>query len=91
MTVIQQAQHMFKKSKRPPRKEEVIGAWGELKFSNYAYPAPINVLRETSKAKWLGGGGDGRDIIDFRYPHFEEGWPLKPKPHLRASSSYQWN
>lgn len=79
MTVIQQVQHMFKKSKRPPRKEEVIGAWGELKFLQLCLSSTDNVSEKRRRLNGWEAEGDGRDIIDFRYPHFEEGVAIEAK------------
>lgn len=79
MTVINQLLHLVKRPKRPPRKEEVIGAWGELMLLHRMTPSdcgPMEVQRRITC--WEAEGG-ARDIIDFRFPHIDGGVAIEAK------------
>jgi len=79
MDVLNQVIELVKSPPKPPLKEQIIGAWGEMKL--------LQILLEKTKTgyfrqKILSGweaNGNGRDIIDLRFPHARGGLVIEVK------------
>jgi hypothetical protein len=78
---LDQVMLLFKKEKRPPNKEEVIGAWGELIILEMAIrssPSAVEVQRRISSWESY----SGRTIIDFNFSHIGEGVAIEVKTSI---------
>ena len=81
MKVLEEVISLFKKEKRAPTKEEVIGAWGELIILEMAIlssPTPVEAQRRITCWESY----SGRTIIDFTFPHIEGGLALEVKTSI---------
>lgn len=75
---LEQVMSLFKKEKRPPTREEVIGAWGELIILEMAIvssPSPVEAQRRITSWESY----SGRTIIDFNLSHIDEGLAIEVK------------
>ena len=79
MTVIGQLLHLVKRPRRPPRKEEVIGAWGELMLLHRMTRSGCNPSEAQRRFTCWEAEGNARDIIDFRFPHIDGGIAIEAK------------
>jgi hypothetical protein len=79
--ILEQVISLFKKEKRPPTKEDVIGAWGELCILEMVIassPSPVEVQRRITS--WE--SHSGRTIIDFNFLHVNEGLAIEVKTSI---------
>ena len=65
--------NLLQRPKRPPSKEEVIGAWGELVILFSLIKTSSNHSEKIRMINGWESEGRQRDIIDFRLPFFEGG------------------
>jgi len=79
LTVIQQVIELVRRPPRPPTKEEVIGAWGEMEFLRrlVSRASEPNVRSEIIRG-WE-ANLSGRDIIDLRFSNCLGGTAIEIK------------
>ncbi len=79
LEVIQEVIKLVKRPPRLPTKEEVIGAWGEMELlRRLISDAQSASTRRRILAGWE-ANGNGRDIIDLRFPHASGGTAIEVK------------
>jgi len=84
LNVLNQVIRLVQKSNKPPTKEEVIGAHGELQIIYHLakiYNSPRELQRIIS---YWEAEGKSRDIIDFRFPHLNNGIALEIKTSISS-------
>lgn len=79
MTVISQLLHLVKRPRRPPKKEEVVGAWGELMLLHQITRSGTTPSEVQRRITCWEAEGNARDIIDFRFPHVDGGVAIEVK------------
>ena len=78
LKVLEEVSWLFKKEKKPPSKEEVIGAWGELVILEMALlSSPTSMETQRRISCWE--SHVGRTVIDFMFPHHDGGLALEVK------------
>ncbi len=79
LEIIQEVIKLVKRPPRLPTKEEVIGAWGEMEIlQRLISDARSPSTRRRILAGWE-ANGNGRDIIDLRFPHASGGTAIEVK------------
>ena len=79
LEIIQEVIKLVKRPPRLPTKEEVIGAWGEMDIlQRLISDARSPSTRTRILAGWE-ANGNGRDIIDLRFPHASGGTVIEVK------------
>tara|TARA_Y100000748_G_scaffold275481_1_gene251261 strand:+ start:426 stop:1412 length:987 start_codon:yes stop_codon:yes gene_type:complete len=79
LTVIEQVANLVRRPPRPPSKEEVIGAWGELMILLRALGNSPDHMELQRRINCWEAEGSARDIIDFRFPHIDGGIAIEAK------------
>lgn len=76
--VLEEVIWLFKKERRPPTREAVIGAWGELAILEMVILSSPSAI-EAQRRITCWESYSGRTIIDFTFPHIEDGLAVEVK------------
>ena len=79
LEVIEEVVEIVRKPPRPPSKEEVIGAWGEIFLLRRFLEGTGSDGCKLKVLECWESGGTGRDIIDFRFPYASGGTSIEVK------------
>ena len=79
IAILQQMIQLVKLEKRPPSKEEVIGAWGELHVLERLLKGAENASDALRRIAGWEAAGPSRDIIDFRVLDVATGLAIEVK------------
>jgi hypothetical protein len=88
LEVIRQVIELVRRPRRPPTKEEVIGAWGEMEILRILVS---RASTPTDRKRIISGweaNGSGRDIIDLRFPHSSGGIAMEVKTSTSSRSHH---
>lgn len=78
MEVLDQVIRLFKMAKRPPKKEEIVGAWGELAILEMALKTSPSAI-ESQRRVTCWESFEGRTVVDFSFPHIDGGVAIEVK------------
>ena len=80
--VIEEVVEIVRKPPRPPSKEEVIGAWGEMYLLHRFVSDSESADDKIKVLSCWESDGAARDIIDFRFPYASGGTSIEVKTSI---------